>query len=385
MLGLFLLAVLARAILITSFLSRFPDLYQWGTNEQGAIGRSLLLTHSFSSPYHDASGPTAWIAPIYPAIVSAIFALFGIQSPASAIVAIVLNALCSSLVSVVLYKIGAEFLNERAGLIAGLLWAVSPAVALVTLLVWDTCLTTLLATWACLLTLRLAVPEKHKSWRSCAMAGGLWGLAGLSSPSVLAPLPFLALWLWAKTRQIRPAAVFSTAVALVLLPWTLRNFVVFHKLIPVRDNFWAEVFFGNIGFQTHPLKTSMEYQRLGELPFIEMAKQQVLLYIHDHFGEFVRQTLHRVGQFWILPEGVWRLSFFLSFATILGLCVMVKRKLPAAQPFLIILAAYPVTYYVSYTFSRYRHPIEPIIYLSAAFLLREIGQSFHHGNVDYGR
>src|SRR5712664_1725989 len=133
-LGLFLLAVVVRAILIASFLSRFPDLYQWGTNEQGVVGRSLLLTHSFSSPYHDVSGPTAWIAPIYPAVVSAVFAVFGIQSSVSAIAVIVLNELCSALVSVVLYKMGSEFLSERAGLTAGLLWAVSPAVALVTLL-----------------------------------------------------------------------------------------------------------------------------------------------------------------------------------------------------------------------------------------------------------
>ena len=310
MLGLFLLAVVVRTILITSFLRRFPDLYQWGTNEMGCVGRSLLLNHTFSTPYHDASGPTAWLAPVYPVSVSVIFAVLGIQSSASAIAVIVLNGLCSALVSIVLYKMGSEFLSERAGLTAGLLWAVSPAVALVTLLVWDTCLTTLLATWACLLTLRLALPTRERSWHSYALVGGLWTLAGLCSPSALAPLPFLVLWLWAKTRQLKPAAIFSAAAGLVLLPWTLRNFLVFHKLIPVRDNLWAEVFFGNIGFQTHPLKTSMEYQRLGELQFIEMAKQHVLLYIHDHFAEFLRQTLHRIGQFWILPEGMWRFSFF---------------------------------------------------------------------------
>ena len=376
MLGLFLLAIVVRTILITSFLTRFPDLCQWGTNEMGCVGRSLLLNHTFSTPYHDASGPTAWLAPVYPAIVNVIFAVFGIQSSASAIAVIVLNGLCSALVSVVLFKMGSEFLSERAGLTAGLLWAVSPAVALVTLLIWDTCLTTLLATWACLLTLRLALPVRKRSWHSYVLVGGLWALAGLSSPSVLAPLPFLVLWLWAKTRQFKPTAIFSGASGLVLLPWTLRNFLVFHKLIPVRDKFWAEVFFENIGFQTHPLKTSMEYQRLGELQFIEMAKQRVLLYIHDHFADFLQQTLYRAGQFWILPEGMWRLSFFLSIATFLGLCVMAKRKLPTALPFLIILAVYPLTYYVSYTFSRYRHPIEPIMYMSAAFLLVEVGQRF---------
>jgi len=173
---------------------------------------------------------------------------------------------------------------------------------------------------------------------------------------------------------MKPAAVFSMAVGLVLLPWTLRNYFAFHKLVPVRDNFWAEVFFGNLGFQTHPLKTSMEYQKLGELQFIQVAKQQVLIYIQNHFAEFAGQTLHRIGQFWILPEGMWKLSFFLSMATLVGVYLMAKHRLAAAAPFLIILAAYPLTYYISYTFSRYRHPIEPLMYLSLAFLLVKAGQ-----------
>ncbi len=374
MFGLVLVAVLVRALLITSFLTRFPDLYLWGTNEVGVVGRSLFLSHSFSSPYHDAYGPTAWLAPVYPAIVAAIFAIFGVQTPASAIAAIVVNALCSALVSVVLYKMGSELFGEAVGIAAGLLCAVSPAVSLIALLVWDTCLSTLLATCACWLTLRLACREPGQRWISWASAGALWGVAGLSSPSVLAPMPFLVLWLWLKTKRIKLAGTFAGSLITILVPWTLRNLFVFHRLVPVRDNFWADMYWGNVGFGTHPLGKSMEYQRLGELPFIELCKQRLLLYLHDHFAEFARQTLHRIGNFWILPEGWWGLSFFLTAGTVMGVYLMARRKHPAAFPLSTILLVFPVTYYVSYTFSRYRHPIEPIMYLISAFVLVELGQ-----------
>ena len=361
-------------MLITSFLTRSPDLYQWGTNEVGTVARALVLTHGFSSPYHDASGPTAWLAPVYPAIASAIFLFLGVQTPASAIAVIIFNALCSSLVTVVLYKMGAEFFSERVGMTAGLLWAVAPSVALITLMVWDTCLSTLMTACACWLTLRLVFGEKQPAWRHVA-AGSLWGLAGLSSPVVLAPLPFLVLWLWSKDKQVKAPALFAASAGMVLVPWTVRNFLAFHKLVPVRDNFWAEVYWGNLGFGTHPLGNSMGYQTLGEMPFIEVLKQRVLDYIHYHFAEFARQTLDRAEQFWIRPEGMWGLSFFLALVTALGLLLMARRRHPAAFPFFIILMTFPVTYYISYAFSRYRHPIEPIMYLSSAFFLVEASQT----------
>ena len=48
-----------------------------------------------------------------------------------------------------------------------------------------------------------------------------------------------------------------------ILPWTARNFRVFGQIIPVRSNFWAEVYFGNVDFSVHPVGNSMVYQHEG--------------------------------------------------------------------------------------------------------------------------
>jgi 4-amino-4-deoxy-L-arabinose transferase-like glycosyltransferase len=371
-LGLFLLAAVTRALFLAYLVPKLPGMWHWGINEAGVIGRSLLVTHSFSSPFHDATGPSAWLAPVYPVLVSAVFVVFGIQTPASGLAVIALNALCSALVSVVLYKLGKEFLSESAGLIAGLFWAVSPAVAIMPMIIWDTCVSTLLTTLAVLYTLRLTAPEERAERKfSLGFAGGLWGLAGLSSPALLAPLPFLGLWLWISTRRLKAAAVFVSGAAMVLLPWTLRNYLTFHKFIPVRSNFWAEMSWGNLGWQNHATGGSMEYQRLGEVQFGAVSKQRVVVYLHDHFGEFLQQTLHRSGEFWIIPEGIWRFSFFLTLTAVIGLLLMARKHFKMASAFGIILLTYPVVYYISFVFSRYRYPVEPILYLSVAFLLDE--------------
>jgi len=374
-LAIFVTAAGVRAIFISYFLRKLPHFSEWGINEAGVIARSLLLSHSFSAPFHDAHGPSAWLAPIYPGMVSAVFVVFGIQTHASALAVIAVNALCSALVGVVLYRIGAEFFSEPVGQTAGLLWAVSPAVAIMPLVNWDTCVSTLLAAFAVLLTLRSVLPGAILSRdRPHFIAGAMWGLAGLSSPALLAPVPFLAVWSWAGSKRLKAGALFVVGACLLILPWTLRNYLVFQKFIPVRSNFWAEMSYGNLGFQNHATGDWMEYQRLGEVGFGAVSKQRTLQYIHDHPIDFAKHTLYRTGQFWIVPEGMWRFSFWLTLATLLGLWLIARKNRPAALMFAIILTTYPIVYYISFVFSRYRHPVEPIMYLSLAFLLIELGK-----------
>jgi len=63
----------------------------WGVNEPSGIARAIVQGRGFSSAFHDAPGPTAWFAPAYPALLSCIFRVFGVETRASAIVAILLT------------------------------------------------------------------------------------------------------------------------------------------------------------------------------------------------------------------------------------------------------------------------------------------------------
>src|SRR5260370_40583139 len=83
-------AGLAFRLSAVAYLARVkPDLLPWGSNEVGVVARWIVTTHSCSSPFHDAHGPTAWLAPVYPMLVAGIFLIFGVQTSASVIALLV--------------------------------------------------------------------------------------------------------------------------------------------------------------------------------------------------------------------------------------------------------------------------------------------------------
>jgi len=52
-----------------------------------------------------------------------------------------------------------------------------------------------------------------------------------------------------------------------------------------------------------------------------------------------------------------------------GLAMAIQERRLGAVPFLIVLTVYPIPYYVSYVFEKYRHPIEPLMCVLAAYPL----------------
>src|SRR5271155_3300550 len=63
--------------------------------ETGSIARSLAEGHGFSSPFGVPTGPTAWIAPLYPFLCSIVFRIFGIFSDMSGFVILLINGFFS--------------------------------------------------------------------------------------------------------------------------------------------------------------------------------------------------------------------------------------------------------------------------------------------------
>src|SRR5262245_10467165 len=51
--------------------------------ETGKIAYSIATGQGFSSPFQENTGPTAWVAPLYPYLVAGVFKILGIYSPSS--------------------------------------------------------------------------------------------------------------------------------------------------------------------------------------------------------------------------------------------------------------------------------------------------------------
>jgi hypothetical protein len=371
---MFSVAFLYRASLGGYFLltSGMPE--QW-SNEVAAIAHSLVLHHSFAGVYRGYTGPTAWIAPVYPSIVAAVFWLFGIDSQTSAAVLLLLNAIFSSLAAVAIYKLGREHLTEKVGLIAAWAWTISPLVAVMTFLLWDTCLSALM------LCLGFLVLLRSKGIRQWAAAGALWGLSALVSPVLLAPLPaILGFKLWKSETSVKSFLAFCLTMACVLLPWSIRNRRELGATFPVRSNVWAEIYFGNVSFDLHPAHDSGFYQQVGETRFVQQLRGEAIQYIATHRRQFVWMTLQRTLRFWLVPFPFLLLTASLALGCWLGAIFLVRDIGLRAIPFVAVPIFYPIIYSMTHIEARYRHPMEPIAYLLAAYAICKIGQRWRAQN-----
>jgi hypothetical protein len=162
---------------------------------------------------------------------------------------------------------------------------------------------------------------------------------------------------------------------LLIIPWTIRNYVVFHKIAPIRSNGLTEVYFANCGFGTHPLGPSMEYQTLGESEFT--AREAVgPLTISGLIPRLsLGDSLRRAMWFWIYPiEIFWPLSLAVDIGALGALIIVFRRSSRTALPLMAVLVVYPLIYYASQVVSRYRHPIDPVLYALSGVALSQVVQ-----------
>ena len=367
--------------------------------ETGSVAYSLATGHGFSSPFGGATGPTAWLAPIYPALCALVFKIFGTFTLTSGFVMLSLNSLFAGLTCIPICRVGELTVGRKAGLLSGWIW--SAALFFMhwpTTWVWDVSLSALLLSILFLQSLRLAT---NPGWKAWAGFGLLWGVAALTNPSLLAFLPaagfYPAYKLW-RNRHLPLRAVSVSALVFVLsiAPWLVRNRVVFGQWIFIRGNAPVEMSLGNYHLSNglgwsgkHPTQNKFEYaqyQRLGEVGYAAQKKRAVAAFIRQYPGEFVDLCLTRMAAFWlgslITTDPWWRDWFFvpLSALTLLGLLAALGSKADGAWLYFWLLLCYPVTYYLVFAQPRYRHAIEPEMLLLTTYFvygaLRDISARF---------
>src|ERR1700761_3001643 len=75
--------------------SPFEDHFTFGY-EMARVARALVTGFGYSDPFSGHTGPTAWVPPVDPLLIAAIFKLFGIYSLKSAWMLLSLNSLFSA-------------------------------------------------------------------------------------------------------------------------------------------------------------------------------------------------------------------------------------------------------------------------------------------------
>lgn len=118
----------------------------------------------------------------------------------------------------------------------------------------------------------------------------------------------------------------------------------------------------------------MEYQRLGEVVFTKELDQRAGEYLQTHPREFLNDSIHRAWLFWIYPINLWPLSVGIEVGALVGLLLVSRKSRTLAFMLLAVLAVYPLIFYASQVVTRYRHPIEPILYALCGVALTSLAQ-----------
>src|SRR5690242_4427847 len=133
--------------------------------EPGNIAYSVAHGNGFSSPLRVDTGPTAWMAPVYPLLVAAIFKLWGSYTFSAYLAAVSLNIGCSVLTCLPVFWVGKQVSGTGVAAGATWLWAIFPnAILLPVESMWDASLAALLCATILWQTLTLAGNSGLRSW-----------------------------------------------------------------------------------------------------------------------------------------------------------------------------------------------------------------------------
>jgi 4-amino-4-deoxy-L-arabinose transferase-like glycosyltransferase len=371
----------------------------------GLIARSIASGHGFGSPFAQ-TGASALLPPVYSYLLAAIFKVFGIETKASVLAALSLNSVFSALTCIPVFFLARRAFGDRVATWAGWGWAFSPyGIYYGAGWAWSTCLVTLELAWLFLFAWRLENSSRTRDWILFGLFGGL---AALTEPVTLAVVPLLGLWtLYRRFRTNVPwkAPMFAAALAAlaVMSPWLVRNYELFHRFIPVRSGFGLELYIGNNGYSQRWVNSALhpnhsdaelsEYERAGEIAYMDHKLHQAEAYIRSHPAWFVWMTLRRIIYMW---TGYWSFDraylkdepldppniFLDTTMTILGLLGLRKvfqRDRGLGVRFAIVLLFFPLTYYISHPETYYFRPVDPLIVVLAAMFVA--GGQMKHGEL----
>jgi hypothetical protein len=405
----FLLRVLTITVAHTYHIRAFQDHFQFGW-EMGRVARALVTGYGYADPFVGHTGPTAWVPPLYPLLMAAVFKLAGMYTTKSAWILLTINSVFSAATAIFIYEIAARCYSKKVAVWSAWLWALYPAAMQYAVhWIWEMSLTTFLFTWTLALALRMrgispretdvdkTNPEEIiPTTGQWLLFGAIWGLIALTNSTLLLFLPVCGVWILLGSRPISKGLKNASLAALLFLaiiaPWMIRNWRAFHAFVPMRSNLGVELWTWNrdgangiaLGAPIQPSPhdpSFIPYAKMGEIAYSKYRGALAKHWIATHPKQFVLLSIRRVYFFWVsvphpldnhpLAEYGRELNYFLpSLTGLLGLFLSLRRRVPAAGLFAWAFLLLPLTYYFVSVAARFRHPLEPLILILTVYLFQ---------------
>ncbi len=368
----------------------------------------LLGGHGFSFgepwwPMTAAGEPTAHWSFLYTLYVAAVYAVTALSPLAARLVQAVVVGLLHPYLA---YLLGRRVAGNSAGLAAAALTAAYAYFAYysATLMTEPFYIVGLLA--SLYLLLRLAEAEGRQQWRWGLALGLALGATILLRQLFMLVVPFLFLWLWwVRYRRRQPLPVAATllagaVVALMILPFTLRNYARFHSFVLLNTNAGFAFYMSNhpvYGTRFEPILSEQaggyqqlipeDVQPLDEAAMDRFFLQRGLAFVRDDPGRYVLLSLSRIPvyfTFWPTAGSgmISNLSRVASFGLmwpfmLAGMVIVLLRQRTAilshpATPLLLFAGVYTAIHILSWSLIRYRLPVDAVMLMFAGVAAVEL-------------
>jgi hypothetical protein len=384
------------AAVFTNFDPASAELWEYGSIARATIehGHGQMVAPVLMALGHPVDPhfvyPTAFMPPVFVFVWMALFRLFGVAK--SALVAMTaLDVLAG--VGVVYYSIRvarALFGCEVAALVVGIVMALHPVFSF-SVATYDGVNIYILLL---LIVFDLSLSTRRQTYALSLVVGVLAGIAALIRTEYLVLVGAVILGSLITHRQWKMAAVAAIAASVVIAPWTARNYVVFHRFVPIANSMGYNLFKGfdpeanGSGWwvDNHHVAERLLGRELSAVPLnrnFENTDEEVYYraaidYIESHpLRSFLVLPIYKAVLFWGFDiyerkthELLYQLQFWpLFLLSIFGL-VMAARDGYLAQPdhrTVMVLFAFQTLVIMSYAVhARYRMNVEPFLYAYAA-------------------
>jgi len=260
----------------------------------------LIYTGSYYYIY-DNHVLYAWRPPGYPFFLAACIFLWG-DHPA---MPTIINLIFYLLTSILVYRIVIVLSGEKkAGLFAVLILALWPSYIAITGLAASEHLSILLFTavfwffWVA----NKEITDRH-SWIYAGMTGLLTGYGALVKPplQMLPVLWILYILMLKKERKfaIRNAVIALLSMAIIILPWTIRNYYKLGGLVAISSNG------GDVFYRANNPMASGSFERTGERDLTIYLSDEILWskkgfewgkeWIKQHPIDFIKLSIKKMG------------------------------------------------------------------------------------------
>ncbi|HSV14952.1 MAG TPA: hypothetical protein VLI90_11900 [Tepidisphaeraceae bacterium] len=274
--------------------------------EEPRVGIHVSLGHGFRTPLDLSPDAeiSAWMPPIYPIVSGTAFRLFGGPGPLAFRLLMEINAICYGLMVAGTFVMARLLLSRPAGVLAAVFVICHPMFLMLVHRFWHTYLAQAGMIW--LIVAALRTQRSGPTFLRLALIGAGLGILVQMNGSFILVAPII-VWLAVRDLPIARWFPFMAASAitfiLMLVPWTVRNYVQFHQLTYVRRGAELEMWLGNLpgsnGWQDlrfHPTVYLPEHQKMlemGEANYFAYCKERFLENYHRAPMEYWKRCARR--------------------------------------------------------------------------------------------